>query len=630
MATKYIAIIDAGSTSSRLPIYSYGTVEMTVGDPKRYEKPMKFVKLKVKVDNPNDKGISNVGDGDQAMRSYLQPMLDAGVKALTPTLIPQNGAGNEWHKKVPLYIMATAGMRDDNGRILPSSVTLMRRAWDAVQALRAPVAGVGSPRRVFEIGHPTFNDALPGTYPNNLKKDAFSFVVPAEDEGIYAWVALNYGRNVPGRWLPGALELGGKSMQVAYMDATDPKAKAVCLWKSRYYVKSQSWVLGAEESRRAAVEDKVIAEAKRYPGRDVYNPCLPSFQPSLIETYSSIGTGDFAKCLAMAGSYLNTKVDTPLSSLDIQHLARRFYGTSTFLHTYKFFAKLKLYDEDTPYDQERFRSAVDKYCNSSWLDPSPWMLSIQGGVDSERDWPHIHKHCFAAAWMITLFHDRKGFQLGDEKIAKLIHFPIQPELDDRSSWTIGAAIIAARHGNPKVFCSGTESNGPYPPPPNNIAGLGNRLVESTHNRLTVVSIPSSPPASSSVASSTPVIADPIVAVPVVVAPVIDAQSTPNLVDSALPVGAPSTLTTVSDNHLPSLSPLGIISDPRSTFLAGLTFGALLIALVLTGYRRLSTRRAAIQLPITEGKDGQPAVTRPRPAFFDKAKGAIFLSGEDNA
>ena len=600
---QYVAIIDAGSTSSRILIYKYEAVPPA----ERYTKPMvldKFAeteskhvqrRLLYKFNEYLAEGdISSVEPDVEAMRDHISPLLNFGVQKLPLGLAQQT---------VPLYIMATAGMRDDNGEGGVESRVTMRRAWDAIHGLRQGVGGVG--RAVYDIGI-GIDDNIPNNVRVNAIRDRYSFVIPAKDEGVYAWIALNYGLNRPDSWMPGVLELGGKSMQVAYADATDASGKAVCLWKSRYYVTSQSWVLGAEKSRVGAVEDKLILAAERLPGNYIYNPCLPSFQRSKLgEGHTGIGTGDFAKCLAMAESYLNAKLGTDsLSSLDIQHLATRFYGVSSFWYTYRFFARLEVYKKDSTYNPRLFKQAVEEYCTSSWLKPFPWIQTLEG---SEFD--HIHKHCFAAAWMITLFHDRKGFQLqlSEQEAWNLVYFPTERKVADRSSWTLGAAVMAVRHGRAQTFCGANEEFDEYPPNP----------VDLTYNRTANFSIPSSPTHGSSISSTPVVVSQPISSL---------------VVESAQPIRAPGIPTAIAGSLLPIL-PFDAL-NPGSTFSVGLVSGVLLIALVLIGYRRFSTRRVAVQLPVSEDKhavevDDQPVVVRTRRVFFDKAKGAIFFAGGDN-
>jgi hypothetical protein len=521
------------------------------------------------------------------IKGHLRKVFDDGVNKLRS----EPAADSLGDMSVPVYIMATAGMRNNTGEVPLESRDTMRRAWDAIHGLRREAGEDAIRRRVYGIGK-GINDDIPYTVQVNKIRDKHSFVVPASDEGVYAWIALNQGLNRPDNWMPGVLELGGKSMQVAYADATDPAGKAVCLWNSRYYVTSRSWVLGVEESRLAAVEKRLLLAAGRLPGSVVYNPCLPSFQRSKLANTQIMGTGtgDFAKCLAMAESYLNSKLASDsLSSLDIQHLASRFYGVSSFWHTYKFFSRLGVYKEDSPYDPRLFKQAVEEYCTSSWLEPFPWVY--------KEDDKNLHKPCFAAAWMITLLHDRKGFQLRlseQEAWKDFLHFKIEPEFADRSSWTLGAATMVAIHESANTFCLPGEIEGRYPP---------------KQTRLTQVS---------SVDSSTPTIVT---------------QPISNLVvESAQLVRAPSTPAAISGSLLPNL-PFDALKL-GSVFSVGAVSGILLIALVLIGYRYFSTRRVVLRSPFSDDKyavevDEQPVVVRSRLAFFDRGKGAIFLAGGDN-
>jgi hypothetical protein len=133
----------------------------------------------------------------------------------------------------------------------------------------------------------------------------------------------------------------------------------------------------------------------------------PEFSP--IDGHDSIGSGDFAKCHALARTYLHKKAGelaTPLPSLDIEPFTKPFYSIPGFWYTYEFFSRGSVYDRNGAYyDPKLFRKAVDQYCNGSWLQPFAW------NEDGIRDDPYIDKQCFAAAGMIALFHDRKGFHL---------------------------------------------------------------------------------------------------------------------------------------------------------------------------------------------------------------------------
>ncbi|KAG6905816.1 hypothetical protein DXG01_000560 [Tephrocybe rancida] len=404
--------------------------------------------------------------------------------------------------------------------------------------------------------------------------------------------------------MPGVLELGGKSMQIAFADPTLPADKV-------------AQTLGAEFSRSEAIEKKLVAIAERQDSKtSIYNPCLPHHQPfDLDPRHSSIGSGDFPKCLAMAQSYLGG-VDfglLPLPALDIEPFTKRFYGVSSFWYTYKFFAQEGFYNVDDAYDPKLFRQAVDQYCNGSWLQPFGW---DEGKIRNDE---HAYKHCFAAAWMMSLLHGRKGFnlRLSDHETWKgLIRFPSTTDLGSRSSWTIGVATMIARNGDPKAFCgTGEQAMRPYPPV-RPAAGAG-----AAYNETTILPITSGSQVRQPIVSSSRV----LVAPPVLNTPV-------------EPIHAPSAPAPVAPIGLFHDLPIGALNQ-APTFSQGVACGALLLLLVFIGYRRFGARRAVLapaSIPDFDEKhaavdvDAQPIMVRAHRALFDKAKGAIFLAGGENA
>ncbi|KAG6823950.1 hypothetical protein H0H92_008500 [Tricholoma furcatifolium] len=413
MANKYVAIIDAGSTSSRLFIYQWDTVR----EEERYTKPVKFKTIlngQGKAETRRGQGgiHTKVVDPDAVdivcananMQNYLAGILNEGVRVL-------GAAGVADANSVPLYVMATAGVRqklDGADRGNAQQLAIMKCAWNAIGILRGTDG-----REVYKIG-------------NDATSTAHSFAIKEALEGVYAWIAVNHGRYQPDQ-MPGILELGGKSMQIAFADPTidisndgvdDANgyfSRPVCLFKSRHKLRTRSWVLGSEESRVGAVEKQLIKTV--LPNTPVFNPCLPHHETATIYNSNppgggaanrreSVGSGDFAKCLALAHSYIDNNLNAnnqplipnnkPFPALDIEPFTKRFYGVSTFWYTWDFFSQSGHYDVHGAYDPKLFRQAVDEYCNGSWLQPFGW------NEDGARDGNFINKHCFAAAWMMAL------------------------------------------------------------------------------------------------------------------------------------------------------------------------------------------------------------------------------------
>ena len=305
-----------------------------------------------------------------AKKNYLRALLNNGGVALGRIIgNPENHIG-----EVPLYVMATAGMRDNVGLPVPGAQAIMHLAWDAIHELRSNMTNG------MLYGHGAI--AGDANVPSDIKSK-HSFVIPQKQKGVFAWIALNHSRYQPDQ-MPGVLELGGKSMQIAFTDPTNVSelngyfGQPVCLFKSQHRLTTHSWVLGAEHSRSAILEEKLIAAAPAT--SNIYNPCLPHHQPAKIYKSAtdwvrrnSIGSGDFTKCLTFMQAYLATQprgLDTySLPPLDIEPYTKRFYGVSSFWYTYEFFSLGGSYDINSPYNPKLFRKAVEQYCNGSWLQP---------------------------------------------------------------------------------------------------------------------------------------------------------------------------------------------------------------------------------------------------------------------
>ncbi|KAG6814851.1 hypothetical protein H0H93_012000 [Arthromyces matolae] len=256
--TSYAAIIDAGSTSSRLFVYQWQS-EIGLGEPLNIQKVFPSTPAEKKAAEA-DGGIQHKGN---VMAEYLRPALLAGH-----TFLRQRNVTN-----VPLYLLATGGMREQ----------LSEDEQNVV--LRAAHRVTTSFRNTYAVGR----------WNNNAR------VIPGSVEGLYGWVALNYGRGAEEQ-ISGLLEIGGASMQIAYKV---PKAQ---LSKER-----TRDGFGADSTQRRMLAG-LLEEAG---GPDetgiIRNPCLPIGQVSLaIEgtNRTTVGTGEFSTCLKLAQGILKDGLAT--------------------------------------------------------------------------------------------------------------------------------------------------------------------------------------------------------------------------------------------------------------------------------------------------------------------------------
>ena len=183
------------------------------------------------------------------------------------------------------------------------------------------------------------------------------------------------------------------------------------------------------------------------------NPCLPLGAPGKPfgkVTRPSLGTGDFEACLAVAKHLLveGARSHAPIPSYPvIQSVTdtNNILSLSSFWYIYEFFGQYGRYDVKAPYDPILFEDAVWKYCTHKW-----------GTLPTNSKDKYAERRCFGAAWMMMLLHDQeRGFGLEtsqyNETSKGLVLFPTSPELVDRSSWTIGVASLMAEY-NRLVFC----------------------------------------------------------------------------------------------------------------------------------------------------------------------------------
>lgn len=225
----YEAVIDAGSSGTRLYFYEYRNGP---------QGPMLSMLFE---DEPDAlRGLSNyAGKPEQAGQNEIGPLLN-GLEAFIKT----NGIDS---KAVTVSVLATAGMR------LVDPVASNR----IYESVRQEIASRGLAAR--EVG-----------------------TITGQSEGIYAWVDLNYlkGNLQPGQSTQGIVEIGGASAQVALAVASPGRlnsfVRRVSIGNQSYDVLSVSYLgLGQNEARRAMIEQ--VADD----GLPL-NPCYPNSQSDRV------------------------------------------------------------------------------------------------------------------------------------------------------------------------------------------------------------------------------------------------------------------------------------------------------------------------------------------------------------
>eukprot|EP00908_Phaeocystis_cordata_P015586 Transcript_26740.p1 GENE.Transcript_26740~~Transcript_26740.p1 ORF type:complete len:511 (+),score=190.37 Transcript_26740:162-1535(+) len=287
---KYGIVFDAGSSGSRIHVYSW---RVGGGGPKDAFDLIADDLLKKKP------GLSAYKDKPAEAGSSLRELLDHAKSK-----IPQN-----LHAETPVFLMATAGLRMVGETIKD-------------QILASVCAELSSSGFLFQCEWATL---LSGT-----------------DEGLYGWVTVNYLLDTlypPANSPPvGIIDLGGGSVQVVFAASQGSGLKHMDFGGRTHdaYIKSHLG-FGLDEARRRAL-DLVVDKANRSE-RPAHHPCLPKGATVEHKGMALTGDGDWAKCLKLTNKLF---VAPEWSIADMPPLPASVYG---FSYMYDRTAAIGLLDE---------------------------------------------------------------------------------------------------------------------------------------------------------------------------------------------------------------------------------------------------------------------------------------------
>ena len=259
----YAAIIDAGSSGSRIYLYRIRLVNGNLEIKDLFaDEPQKVPALSEFAEHPQDAYLQGVAPLLEALGTFL------------------HGQGLPF-SRVKLHLQATGGLRQLN------------------ESKRLAILGA-------------IRTALPGT---GFGSGKIGMLAP-EEEGVFAWADLNElaRRLGPGQESLGIVEIGGASSQIAYeiKSLSHRNAKTWRIQGKRYRIFSQSFLgLGQNAARKS-----MIAHPE---GGQLANPCYPSGvsvtdQKADVEGLS--GNFDFDRCKALYRHVIQDNEDFAKVRLD--------------------------------------------------------------------------------------------------------------------------------------------------------------------------------------------------------------------------------------------------------------------------------------------------------------------------
>ena len=266
----YSIVIDAGSKGSRLVIFKWQP-DTTL--------PRKRIQIPITVGSKSvNPGLAGSALDPASVKGPLKELIDFATETLKPLAPAQH--------LIPLYLKATAGMRD-----------LVPNARDAVMGTTIEFLSNYSP---FDF------------------KASHALVISGEEEGAYAWLAVNALKGVlgsdQGESTVGVIDVGGASVQLSFVPEQSHYVLQNCYPvtltdQSTYRLYAKSYLhYGIVEANRRLASNIITENILKVDSVSIIeNPCYyqgMNFTPDFATRKYQIpiavtmsGTGDFGHCV---------------------------------------------------------------------------------------------------------------------------------------------------------------------------------------------------------------------------------------------------------------------------------------------------------------------------------------------
>ncbi|KAF9506812.1 hypothetical protein BS47DRAFT_1374038 [Hydnum rufescens UP504] len=418
---RFGLVIDAGSSGSRLQIYSWKDARdlrrhTNENDPilealPRVEKGTQLPDGWLRKVEP---GISSFAREPASVGAYLSPLLMHAMETIPPSL----------HSETPIFLLATAGMR----LLSPTQQTRIIEATCSYIRLNS----------AFRLDKASDQ----GPCGSSVR------IITGEEEGLYGWIAVNYlmdgfaGHEDNHRATYGFLDMGGASTQIAFEPSASERERMSPSAKDTL-VEVRLRLLGGEEIRHQvfvttwlgygtnqARERYVALEMKEWGAHSSFaaekpipDPCLPrdlelseapanwdaAHDSHMRTAHTFLGTGSFPDCLARTAPLLNKAVPCPDTSCllngvpapAIDFSLSKFIGVSEY-----WYSSEHVFGLGGAYDFVQYERAATEFCSHT--------ESREGVTGSKGKWGtvvgigRLRMQCFKAAWIVNVLHEGIG------------------------------------------------------------------------------------------------------------------------------------------------------------------------------------------------------------------------------
>lgn len=459
---KFAVVVDAGSSGSRVLIYSWRDPAHEVEVRQRQGLPLNVLptvekgtweggldRWQLKI----EPGMSSFANNPEGIRDYVHHMIEFARKA-----IPRYA-----YADTSFHILATAGMRlvpkQQRDEILSHVCAALRL----------------SP---FKVDGDSCGDQVQ--------------VITGEEEGLLGWISINYlmdgftaneSDHTDGSSTFGFLDMGGASTQIAF----EPEATADVInfaasgkvsdkqhngllevafqrldfSKVNHKVFTTTFLGFGTNAARSRFVLSLVEQESNIEGK-ILDPCLPRGLEQPLGGTTLLGSGNFTQCVAMLAPLLdkNASCANPPCLFHGVHVPKIDFSSSRFVGISEYwYSAHDVFDLGGVYDYNKFREAAAAFCSEEWsnLDKKLEDNAYKPQVTRDR----LQMQCFKAAWVTNVLHEGIGMpRPGDAEISD--GYDHAAELPSKAggrdvfqsindvhglgvSWTLGRAILAANN-----------------------------------------------------------------------------------------------------------------------------------------------------------------------------------------
>ncbi|EIW84748.1 hypothetical protein CONPUDRAFT_162097 [Coniophora puteana RWD-64-598 SS2] len=491
---RFGIVIDAGSSGSRLQIYSWKdpqTILREQGDAVRDLLPPveKGVREGDEWITKAEPGLSSFADNPEGVAAYLEPLISHARAHIPPSK----------EADTPIFLLATAGMRlltpIQQARVLAATCSYLRNTNFRLE-----------------------DASEDGPCGSSVK------IITGEEEGLFGWIAVNYlmdgfvGNSTSpstNKTTYGFLDMGGASTQIAFepseqegddldsYNLVDVRLRLLSGQEIMHRVFVTTWLgYGTNQARERYVAQMIRTYAPHQANdRSVLeDPCLPrglemtespvyveNGVTNVLQPHSLVGTGSFPQCLRHSSPLLNKNapcetapclfngVRVPPIDFSVSH----FIGVSEY-----WYSSEHVFGLGGPYDFLQYERAATEFCKRTWdsitrqhernkhqgtLGGDGEVLQdgevVQTGVWGDNvELSRLQMQCFKAAWITNVLHDGLGLprivdpggnatassggdevakQAEDKGLGKPIFQSVDTVEDIAISWTLGKMVLEA-------------------------------------------------------------------------------------------------------------------------------------------------------------------------------------------